>query len=175
MLLQRAKAAAVNDVNSKAAHVRILLDTGSQRTYITSRLKIRLNLSPVKSEVLHLNTFGDKRYTKQHCDVVNLWLQGSQGEIKISALCFPQIWSAVSAKVDNDNHVHLEGLELADMSIASQQDIDVLIGSGYYFDIVDVIHGSSGPVVGEACSDGSCLVPQMLKNQERSLQLQILS
>ena len=150
VLLQTAKAMAVNVVSSKAAPVRILLDTGSQRTYITTRLKSRLNLSPVKSETLHLNTFGDERYTKQQCDVVNLRLQGSQGEIKISALCFPKICSAVSAKVNIDNHVHLQGLELADMSIAEtgQQDIDVLIGSDYYFDIVsgDVIRGCSGPV-----------------------------
>ena len=88
VLLQTAKAMAVNDVNSKTAQVRILLDTGSQRTYITSRLKSKLNLSPVKSETLHLNTFGDERYTKQQCDVVNLRIQGSQGEIEISALCF---------------------------------------------------------------------------------------
>ena len=56
VLLQTAKAMAVNDVNSKTAQVRILLDTGSQDTYITSRLKSKLNLSPVKSETLHLNT-----------------------------------------------------------------------------------------------------------------------
>ena len=150
VLFQTAKVMAVNDVNSKVAPVRILLDKGSQRTYITSRLKSRLNLSPVKSETLHLNTFGDERYTKQQCDVVNLRLQGSQGKIKISALCFPKICSAVPAKVNIDNHVHLQGLELADMSIAEpgQQDKDVLIGSDYYFDIVseDVIRGSNGPV-----------------------------
>ncbi|KAL9961122.1 hypothetical protein ACROYT_G030013 [Oculina patagonica] len=35
VLLQTAKAVAVNDGNSKTACVRILLDTGSQRTYIT--------------------------------------------------------------------------------------------------------------------------------------------
>ena len=150
VLLQTAKAMAVNDVNSKTAQVRILLDTGSQRTYITSRLKSKLNLSPVKSETLHLNTFGDERYTKQQCHVVNLRLQGSQGEIEISALCFPRICSAVSAKVNIDNYAHLQDLELADMSIAetSQQDVDVLIGSDYYFDIVsgDVIRSNSGPV-----------------------------
>ena len=56
----------------------------------------------------------------------------------------------MSARVNIDNHVLLQGLELADMSIAEtgQQDIDVLIGSDYYFNIVsgDVIRGSSGPV-----------------------------
>ena len=104
----------------------------------------------MKSETLHFNTFGDEGYTKQQCDVINLRLQGSQGEIEISALCFPKICSAVSAKVNMDNYAHLQDLELADMSIAEtgQQDIDVPIGSDYYFDIVsgDVIRSNSGPV-----------------------------
>ena len=125
VLLQTARATAVNDVNSETASVRILLDTGSQRTYITNRLREKLNLSPVKSETLHLNTFGDERYTKQRCDVVNLRLQGSQGEIEISALCFPKICSAVSAKININNYAHLQGLELADTSIVegSQQNM----------------------------------------------------
>ena len=150
VLLQTAKAMAINDVTSETASVRILLDTGSQRTYITNPLKSKLNLAPVKSETLHLNTFGDERYTKQQCDVVQLRLQGSQGEIEISALCFPKICSAVSAKVNIDNYEHLQGLQLADTSIAetSQQNIDVLIGSDYYFDVVsgDVIRDNNGTV-----------------------------
>jgi len=113
-------------------------------------LKEKLNLSPVKSETLHLNTFGDERYTKQRCDVVNLRLQGSQGEIEISALCFPKICSAVSSKINVNNYAHLQGLKLADASIVegSQQNIDVLIGSDFYFDVVcgDVVRGNSGPV-----------------------------
>ena len=120
---------AVNEVSCKAAHVRILLDTGSQRTYIPSRLKSRLNLSPVKSETLHLNTFGDERYTKQQCDVVII-------NVKRTTVTY-----------NIDNHLYQQGLELADMSIAEtgQKDIDVLIGFDYYFDIVsrDFIRGSS--------------------------------
>ena len=152
VLLQKARATSVNDVNAETASVRILLDTGSQRTYITNRLKEKLNLSPVRSETLHLNTFGDERYTQQRCDVVNLRLQGSQGEIEISALCFPKICSvsAVSAKINVNNNAHLQGLELADTSTVegSQQNIDVLIGSDFYFDVVsgDVLRGNSGPV-----------------------------
>ena len=36
VLLQTTRATVVNDVNSDTACVRILLDTGSQRTYITN-------------------------------------------------------------------------------------------------------------------------------------------
>ena len=54
VLFQIAKAVAVNDVNCKAAHFRIILKTGSQSIYNTSQLKSKLNLSTVKSETLHL-------------------------------------------------------------------------------------------------------------------------
>ena len=150
VLLQTAQAMAVNNQNSANTNVRILLNTGSQRSYVTDRLKTKLNLSPVKSETLHLNTFGEENYNKQQCDVVNLHLQGAHGEIEVSALCFQKICSPVSAKVNVDNYFHLQGLELADSSIVDgdNQNIDVLIGSDYYYDVVsgDVVRGDSGPV-----------------------------
>ncbi|PFX15799.1 hypothetical protein AWC38_SpisGene19971 [Stylophora pistillata] len=110
----------------------------------------RLQALEKKSETLHLKTFGAERYTNQQCDVVNLHLQGSQGEIEISALCFPKIRSAVSAKVNVHNYTHLQGLELAEASIVEgdAQNIDFLIGSHYFFDVVsgDVIRGESAPL-----------------------------
>lgn len=150
VLLQTAQAMAVNNQNSANTNVSILLDTGSQQSYVTNRLKTKLNLSPVKSETLHLNTFGEESYKKQQCDVVNLHLQGAHGEIEVSALCFQKICSPVSAKINVDKYIHLQGLELADSSIVDgdNQNIDVLIGSDYYYDVVsgDVVRGDSGPV-----------------------------
>ena len=56
----------------------------------------------------------------------------------------------MSAKVNVHIYAHLQGLEPADASIVEgdQQNIDVLIGSDHYFDVVsgDVIRGESGPV-----------------------------
>ena len=55
----------------------------------------------------------------------------------------------MSAKVNVDSYDHLQGLQLADSISAEigQQNIDVLIGSDYYFDVVsgEVIRGSNGP------------------------------
>ena len=91
-----------------------------------------------------------KATRKQQCDVVNLHLQGAHGEIEVSALCFQKICSPVSAKINVGNYIHLQGLELANSSIVDgdNQNIDVLIGSDYYYDVVsgDVVRGDSGPV-----------------------------
>ena len=62
VLLQTAKAVACDVGESNKEFVRILLDSGSQRSYVTKSLKDRLKLVTVKKERLHLNTFGDDRF-----------------------------------------------------------------------------------------------------------------
>ena len=75
VLLQRAKPSiAFNEDNWKSSHVRILFDNGSQRSYITSNLKSKLNLKPMKIETLHFNTFGGNSFQKQSCELIRLRL-----------------------------------------------------------------------------------------------------
>ena len=58
ILLQTAHSRAYTSDN-KLVPVRILLDSGSQRSYITKSLKTRLKLVPLRQERLALNTFGN--------------------------------------------------------------------------------------------------------------------
>ena len=55
--------------------VRILLDSGSQRSYVTKQLKEKLGLDSLRTETLNLNTFGDDRVTKQRCHEVKIKLE----------------------------------------------------------------------------------------------------
>jgi predicted nucleic acid-binding Zn-ribbon protein len=64
VLLKTATATALNEDGSKSTTVRILFDTGSQRSYITDNLKTRLGLKTTKTETLQLNTFGEKGLKK---------------------------------------------------------------------------------------------------------------
>ena len=64
VVLQTATAYAQGIGAAKVVPVRILFDSGSQRTYITKDLKNRLGLKTIKTETLNLNTFGDKLYRK---------------------------------------------------------------------------------------------------------------
>jgi hypothetical protein len=64
----------------RSTTIRVLFDTGSQRTYITNSLKSRLGLKPVEKESLRLDTFGDDRVRKETCDIVKLRLQ--KGTVK---------------------------------------------------------------------------------------------
>lgn len=130
--------------------MRILLDNGSQRSYVTDHLKERLGLEPVRTETLNLNTFGDERVTKQRCQEVRVKLQARPENLEISALTFPKICSPLSMKLDVAAHSHLHGLELADSSLVTDAptNIDILIGSDHYFDVVidEIRQGEKRPV-----------------------------
>ena len=59
--------------------------------------------------------------------------------MKISALSFEAICSPLPASVCRDEHSHFLGLDKADLvseSDSSKSNIDVLIGSDYYWDVV---------------------------------------
>lgn len=150
VLLQTAATYAQGFNNSSPVPVRILLDSGSQRSYVTTALKERLKLAPLKTETLNLNTFRDDRFTKQRCDLVKLSLRGKEDDVEISALCFPKICSPLSTSLDVSHYPHLQGLDFADASVVdgSQLNIDILIGSDFYFEVLtgEVVRGDSGPV-----------------------------
>ena len=149
VLLQTARGQAY-DTNGELLPVRLLLDSGSQRSYITNRLVQRLQLKPIRRERLNLNTFGNEQFNKRRCDLVNVKLQVKRGEeIEISALSFPAICSPLQVPVEVDKYPHLQDLDLADACSSEQSsDVDMLIGSDYYWDVIigDLKRGGNGPV-----------------------------
>ena len=56
VLLQTARTYAYSENGSELVPVRVLLDSGSQRSYVTNDLKNKLGLKTLKSETLNLNT-----------------------------------------------------------------------------------------------------------------------
>ena len=147
VLLQTASASARNEDSTKSTRVKILFDNGSQRSYVTDNLKSRLGLKSTIKEMLYLNTFGEKTFRKQKWDVLTLFLQDANEETsRVCVLSFPTICSPLPSRVDANNYPHLHGLKLADYS-DSEDSIDVLIGSDYYWDFVtsEIVRGDFGP------------------------------
>ena len=147
VLLQTASAIARNEDSAKSTRVKFLFDNGSQRSYVTDNLKSRLGLKSTIKEMLYLNTFGEKTFRKQKWDVLTLFLQDANEETsRVCVLSFPTICSPLPSRVDANNYPHLHGLKLADYS-DSEDSIDVLIGSDYYWDFVtsEIVRGDFGP------------------------------
>ena len=151
VLLQTARATARN--GNLTMPVRILFDTGSQRSYIRNSVQSRLKLRPTDKETLHLNTFGDSRYKKQECEVYRLTIENRKATnegAELTAIKFPTICSPLNSKI-NVNYTHLDGLELADYhtdAFNDGDDIDILIGADQYWNFVtgDIVRGDDGPI-----------------------------
>ena len=103
----------------------------------------------MKIEKLHLNTFGHNSYKTQHCAVVNFYLQGLQQSeaTRISALTSPSICSPLPSAVRVSSYPHLQDLPLADACDNPRKEVDVLVGSNFYWSFVtgDVSKSSEGP------------------------------
>ena len=111
--------------------------------------KAKLKLEHIKKETLHLNTFGDNKFTRQSCKVYKLVIENKNGGtvVELTTVNFPVICSPLRSRVNID-YTHLDGLELADSSNDNDSDsIDILIGADHYWDVVtgDIVRGESGP------------------------------
>ena len=127
---------------------RILLDTGSHRSYISSDLVQRLGLVPIRKESLSVSTFGSTSTYETSADVVslNLPLRGT-ASLPIELYSVPHLTNALqrSSLVTSDRR-RLNGYAkgaLADpppSSGTTVHHIDMLIGLDYYWDIVEGCH-----------------------------------
>ena len=149
VLLQTARAMASGKESGASVNIRILFDTGSQRSYVTEALCRRLRLKPVKKERLHLNTFGELAFKDKTCDLVQIRLQkiGSSYCLVLEALSFPTICSSLPNVVHLDKYPQLCDLQLADPPGKSTEVIDLLVWFDHYWNIVEeeTIRTDNGP------------------------------
>ena len=151
VLLQTARTYAYTS-DENLIPVRLLMDNGSQRSYISNQLRSKLKLSPLRRERLTLNTFGNEQFNKKECDLVRIRLQTRfEEDLEVMALTFPAICSPLRALVEVEQYSHLHDLDLADVDSSDDHPsdaVDILIGSDYYWDAVigDVARGKGGPV-----------------------------
>ncbi len=151
VLLQTARFQLVGRMTETVA--RAVLDSGSQKTYITHRVRDTLKLPTVATETIQIQTFGTIKSCIKTCDVVNLGiLTKNGGRLEIAALVVPVVCSPLNSQPINDSgkcHNHLLGLELVDSAEFNDElGIDLLIGSDWYWSLVTgkVIKGESGPI-----------------------------
>ena len=154
VLLQTAQATAINpDCPSKTRRIRIVMDTGSQRSYVTDRVREQLALTAAGKQRMTIMTFGATQGGKQVCEYVKVGLMLRNGQCQsltlfsVPTICEPL---ASHALVDcRETYPHLAGLEFADVPGGTQElHVDILIGSDHCWDLITgrVQRGTDGPV-----------------------------
>ena len=142
--MQTAKADVQNPVSDLRQNARILLDSGSQRTYITESLAERLNLKLGDKDEFMLVTFGSEKPKRTESRNTKLDIVLKDGSIlTIRAHVVPQIAESIQRhpvnlkSLDNWDCLWNE-FSLAD-DIPTEREtssVELLIGNDYYLDIM---------------------------------------
>ena len=173
ILLQTARVdiAALDDDKPQVC-TRILFDSGSQRSYISYKVRSSLKLKTVRSEKLIIKTFGEVHESEvQELDIVQFKIKNRYDSrfTNIEAVCVPTICTPLTKQ-------SMPGLqdcrEFKEIKFADYDDhesnrpVGILIGIDYYHTFMTgrVIRSSLGPVacdtkVGWVVS-GSCSSPE---------------
>ena len=142
VLLQTARSVVYNPSNPTASiEVRLLFDTGSQKSYITERARSLLSLEPCGEQPLSIATFGSAKKQMKVCPIVDVGMHLKNGSPRsfmlyvVPTICGPLVSQPITTCVEQKPK--FLGLDIADCSDgASSLDVDLLIGSDYYWDLV---------------------------------------
>ena len=154
VLLQTARANIHNPADPQhTLEVRLLLDGGSQRSYVTERVRKLLTLEPKGEHQLSIAAFGSCREKPKVCPIVNVGLMTKGNSIVhlslfvVPMICEPLVTQPISTCIEENRH--LASLDLADFAdTSSNLEVDILIGSDYYWSLVtgEICCGDSGPI-----------------------------
>ena len=140
MLLKTAVARVANSENGDVAtNARIILDDGSQKSYIQRSVSERLKLKPLESnDVVVKGICG--RTTVMKSETVELYIETeSKTWIKIRAGILDEICEPInqpSTRCAVRRYPHLANIKFADYHNGRDVDIQILIGGDYYYDLV---------------------------------------
>ncbi|XP_072142209.1 uncharacterized protein [Dermacentor andersoni] len=119
--------------------VRLMIDGGSQRTFVKKEVSQKMGLRVMREETLKIMTFGnDKPSSGMKCRRGELWLCSRHNErkIRVEALEIPQIGCDIvpAPEASTVNYLEEQGLELAD-STQDGAEIGLLLGSDFYWEV----------------------------------------
>ena len=127
-------------VNGQEVTVRVLLDSGSQRSYIRKNIAESIGLQG-PSEVLSVATLGGETSESKRFQRVRFTLSPIRGHpteaVEMEALTLSKICNPLGpVKLNLMDNPHLQGLTLADSYPRNSVQVDVLIGADHYYSFV---------------------------------------
>lgn len=165
--------ALIKSSNDKKEPVRLLLDSGSMKSFVNSTVSKKLNLPVIRTERLSVYAFGVKEATEKNYDVVKIHLENRDEpslNVEIEALVTDQI-SATNIPAPDTNLMksfkQLKNLQLADSYHYKDSEIVILVGSDFYFNIVSGrIKRLNSKLVASETLFGWCFLGQGSVNSE---------
>ena len=121
----------------------ILLDPGSQKSFVTVRLTTALGLQPVRSEAIRIFGITGKATSDEHLQVFNLKLKSrfSNRKITISCLGVPSVIGRDIPRAE----FHGDIQPLADIHIDGfPNEVDLVIGADYLHLVYDDMYRRVG-------------------------------
>jgi hypothetical protein len=154
ILLQTARANVLPVDDSEEVSTRILFDSGSQRSYVSEKLRSRLKLKTIRTEKVVIKTFGQSEDSEvQKLDIVQFKVKNKNDPrfTFVEALCVPTICSPLTNQpIDSAcNLPEFKNLELADFEHDQPGlPVGILIGIDYYHTFMTnrVVKSQAGPV-----------------------------
>ena len=138
VLLQTAAVILENPNTKQQVKMKVLLDAGSQKTYISERIRKCLNLSTEAVEDVNFSTFGNLQTLSKSIDRVLVAVKtNNQENILIRALRLPMLCfliSSPSITFLKGQFEKFHGIEFVDKG--SEKDIDLLIGPDLHWSFV---------------------------------------
>lgn len=126
--LQTAVALVVH--NGKTTRCRLLLDSGSQRSYITTGLAKHLDLTSNNVDTLLIFTFGSKKPTETLSPCTDVVLRTKRG---VEKSIHVNIVSHITDRIPRPSIPTVDNVDIfADSGSMDSQTIDMLIGNDYY-------------------------------------------
>ena len=116
----------------RGARVRVLFDTGSHRSFVTSKAGNLVKPKGIRWELLGIDMFGQKCVNAEQREVVELKLESTNGNkvISLEAFVVPEICSVQNSHVElaRREYLHLKNIWFSDVCKSDKQlEIDVLI------------------------------------------------
>ena len=142
VFLQTARAVIHNPSTPHVSlEVCLLLDCGSQKSYISEQARELLHLDATGEQSLSIATFGSFKGSTKVCPIVGMGMHLKGYPLMslllyvVPTICEPLVGQPLIACVKQ--HPHLLGLELADFSTTKGSlPVDVLIGADWYWELV---------------------------------------
>ncbi|XP_029177465.1 uncharacterized protein LOC114945397 [Nylanderia fulva] len=131
ILLATARVSVISE-NGRSLSIRALIDPGSEATFVTERV---VQLLKAKRKRTHIEVFGLGGQSTGFANyIVYLHLNSCnrQESLPVHALVFSKLTSYQSVQSMCNQHVHLQGLQLADPDPTNREPIDLLIGADLY-------------------------------------------